>query len=150
MASSDGGTASKPNFIQGNLAELPGALLPLTSIDQWAIWHVGSVSENGHFGKIPYQPRHPRREANVKFPEQWATYQEALLAFQRGATDGGAEKAFPKGKPDGIGFLLAGTDIAAFDIDNCVDPASGVIAPFARALVAVASSYAELTVSGTV
>lgn len=52
MTSPNVGTASKPNLIQGNLAELPGALLPLTSIDQWAIWHVGSISENGHFGKI--------------------------------------------------------------------------------------------------
>ena len=57
--------------------------------------------------------------------------------------------AFETGKCDGIGFNLSGTDIAAFDIDNCRDPATGDIAPEAMAIVNRATSYTEMTVSGT-
>ena len=57
--------------------------------------------------------------------------------------------AFEAGQCDGIGFNLSGTDIAAFDIDKCRDPATGDIAPEAMAIVDRATSYTEMTVSGT-
>ena len=57
--------------------------------------------------------------------------------------------AFETGKCDGIGFNLSGTDLAAFDIDKCRDPATGDIAPEAMAIVDRATSYTEMTVSGT-
>ena len=57
--------------------------------------------------------------------------------------------AFEAGQCDGIGFNLLGTDIAAFDIDDCRDPATGDIAPEAMAIVDRATSYTEMTPSGT-
>jgi primase-polymerase (primpol)-like protein len=48
--------------------------------------------------------------------------------------------AFETGKCDGIGFNLSRTDIAAFDIDKCRDPARGDIAPEAMAIVNRATS----------
>ena len=50
---------------------------------------------------------------------------------------------------DGIGFALLNSGIAAFDIDDCRDPDTGVVHPWAQALVDAAGSYAEITPSGT-
>jgi predicted P-loop ATPase len=52
-------------------------------------------------------------------------------------------------KFDGIGFSIYGTDFAAFDIDNCRDPATGAVDPLAEELVARVGSYTEITPSGT-
>ena len=48
-----------------------------------------------------------------------------------------------------IGFCLLNSGYGAFDIDDCRDPASGAIDPWAEKLVARAGSYAEVTVLGT-
>ena len=56
---------------------------------------------------------------------------------------------FQRGGCDGIGFNLSATEFAAFDIDDCRDPATGGIAPEAMAIVDRATSYTEMTVSGT-
>ena len=69
-------------------------------------------------------------------PSTWGTYEQALAVFEAGQCDG-------------IGFNLPGTDFAAFDIDKCRDPATGDIAPEAMAIVDRATSYTEITVSGT-
>ena len=78
----------------------------------------------------------PSRYAKNNDPSTWGTYEQALAAFEAGQCDG-------------IGFNLLGTDIAAFDIDKCRDPATGDIAPEAIAIVNRATSYTEMTVSGT-
>src|SRR5262249_29951940 len=49
-------------------------------------------------------------------------------------------------KFDGIGFCLLGTEIAAFDIDDC---RTSAIYPWANDFVAKVGSYTEVTVSGT-
>ena len=78
----------------------------------------------------------PERYAKNNDPSTWGTYAAGLAAFEAG-------------KCDGIGFNLLGTDIAAFDIDDCRDPATGEIAPEAMAIVNRAASYTEMTASGT-
>ena len=80
--------------------------------------------------------RKPNRYAKNNDPSTWGTYEQALAAFEAGQCDG-------------IGFNLSGTDIAAFDIDKCRDPATGDIAPEAMEIVDRATSYTEMTVSGT-
>jgi AAA domain len=66
----------------------------------------------------------------------WSSHEHACTAFERGHVTG-------------IGFVLFDTDICAFDIDNCRDPATGEIDPVAMSLVNRANSYTEVTVSGT-
>ena len=48
-----------------------------------------------------------------------------------------------------VGFCLQGTDILAFDIDDCRDKETGALHPWAQALVERADSYTEVTPSGT-
>ena len=50
---------------------------------------------------------------------------------------------------DGIGFALQGSGIAAFDVDDCRNAASGELHPWASGLIARCGTYAEITPSGT-
>ena len=129
----------RPVPFQGDLRNLPEALAPLKATAELGVLAVRvevtrRASANGpsrHFSLS-----NPKRYAKNNDPSTWGTYEQALAAFEAGQCDG-------------IGFNLLGTDIAAFDIDNCRDPATGDIAPEAMAIVDRATSYTEMTVSGT-
>jgi hypothetical protein len=124
----------RPVPFQGDLRNLPEALAPLKQLPNWVCWRY--ELRKGKWTKPPRQPGDPKRYAKNNDPSTWGTYEEALAAFEAGQCDG-------------IGFNLLGTDVVAFDIDKCRDPASGDIAPEAMAIVDRATSYTEMTVSGT-
>lgn len=129
----------RPKPFQGDLANLPVELDPLKVKAHWVCWRW--EEERGAKGRVTlkkplYQPKHPRRQAKTNDPRTWGTYDEALSAFKAGSFDG-------------IGYCLTDSDFAAFDLDNCRDPATGQIAPWAKDLVDRAASYTEFTVSGT-
>ena len=118
----------------GDLRNLPDALTPLTSLPHWVVWRWETVK--GKRTKVPYRPDKPERKAKNNDPATWSTYAIALSAHE-------ARKA------DGIGFCLLNSGLAAFDIDNCRDPATGAIDPWAQQFVVQVNSYTEITVSGT-
>lgn len=127
---------SKPASHQGDLRRLPEPLAPLISRPNWVLWRwERTAAGNGEekWTKVPYQPN--RRKASTTDDATWSTYDLVIRAL-----DGGGF--------DGIGFCING-DIAAFDVDDCRDPGTGSIKPWARQLVADAKSYTEVTVSGT-
>jgi hypothetical protein len=69
----------------------------------------------------------------------WASFDAAWQAVQRGTCDG-------------IGLELKGLPqetLAAIDLDDVRDPASGVLLPWAAALVVQSGSYCEITPSGS-
>ena len=128
-----------PVPFQGDLRNLPEALAPLKELPNWVCWRWEWRIDKegvGKWTKPPLQPGNPKRHAKNNDPSTWGTYEQALTVFEAG-------------KCDGIGFNLLGTDIAAFDIDDCRDPATGAIAPEAMAIVDRAASYTEMTPSGT-
>jgi hypothetical protein len=92
------------------------------------------MKPGGKSTKVPYQACRPGVKASSTDPSTWSDYATAVAA---------AEHA------DGIGFVITNSDIAAFDVDDCRDPATGAIEPWTTALVARAGSYAEVTISGT-
>ena len=110
----------RPVPFQGDLRNLPEALSPLKQLPNWVCWRY--ELRTGKWTKPPLQPGNPKRYAKNNDPSTWGTYEQALAAFEAGQCDG-------------IGFNLLGTDIAAFDIDDCRDPATGDIAPEAMAIV---------------
>ncbi|KQT50072.1 hypothetical protein ASG52_08370 [Methylobacterium sp. Leaf456] len=85
---------------------------------------------------MPYQAARPGRHASVVDPTTWADYATAA-------------RAVAAGRANGIGFALHGSAFAAFDIDDCRDRETLEIADWALRLIERASSYAEVTVSGT-
>jgi AAA domain len=120
-----------------DLENFPAALEPLTKLKQWVTWK-WELTPKGKWTKKPFWGRHPKYPAAVTDPRVRSTFSAASFNLEK----------HEKGT-DGIGFVMLGSGMAAFDIDNCRDPTSGEIAPIALELVERANTYAEVTVSGT-
>jgi hypothetical protein len=121
---------SKPRSFNGDLHNLPAALAPLMTQQRWVLWRWARAKSK--WTKVPYQLNGAKAKNND--PTTWSSYDDVLKVVSRW---------------DGIGYCLQGGDVGAFDIDNCRDPESGTIDPWAMALVERAASYVEITVSGT-
>jgi hypothetical protein len=121
---------AKPETFCGDLRNLPNALASLIKHPHWVLWRWEKPKDK--WTKVPYQPNGWKAKNND--PKTWNSYDVVL-------------KAAPDF--DGIGFCLFNSDIAAFDIDHCRDPKTGVLDPWAADLVERVGSYTEITVSGT-
>ena len=121
----------------------PEALASLTCLPHWLLWKLEAVLDKDgkpklddkgkpKFTKKPYQTN--GRLAKSDDPQTWCDFDTAVRAAPNYS---------------GIGFALLNSGIAAFDIDDCRDRNSGVVHPWAVALVEAAGSYAEITPSGT-
>ena len=124
-----------PTTLAGDLRHLPSALAPLTAERRWVVWRWAWLPDWERWTKVPYQPHKPAAKARSNDPSTWGAYETALALVEAG-------------EADGIGFILHDSDIAAFDIDDCRDPQTGDIAPWAWTLIDAAASYTEVTVSG--
>jgi putative DNA primase/helicase len=107
---------------------IPGGL---KARPQWVVWKaVGDKSD-----KVPYSARTGRRASSTDLLT-WATFQEALQAYENG------EYA-------GIGFMFSSADpYTGIDLDNCVG-GDGEIALWALEIVRYFDSYIELSATGT-
>jgi hypothetical protein len=110
--------------------KLPDALSPLEVLPHWLVWKY-KTTKTGKPTKVPYQC--DGRNAKSTDPETWTTFKNAIAAAA---------------KYDGVGFCLLNSGIAAFDLDDCRDPMTGNVEPWAKALVESAGTYAEITPSG--
>lgn len=125
-------TSQSPN-LTGNAIDWkvpPVALEQMTAQHHWMLWKF--EQRGGKTTKIPYQASGPTAKANDQ--STWCDFDSAALVAHRYS---------------GIGFALLNSGIAAFDIDDCRDAATGDVHPWAQALVEAAGSYAEVTPSGT-
>src|SRR5262249_27252770 len=126
-----------PKTCCGDLADPPAALSPLIIRDQWVCWKWQRSSNGQRWTKPPFRADHPNQHAACNNAETWCT-------------DHPADAAVLAGKGHGIGFALAGTNIGAIDLDDCRDPDTGAIDPWALEILnAAPNAYREVTVSGT-
>jgi hypothetical protein len=116
------------------MTHLPQALDPLVALPHWVIWRKKKRGKSNKTTKVPYRAADPERLAASDNPDTWSDFATAVAA---------------SANADGTGFCLPNSNIGAFDIDDCRDPATGVIHPWAMALVERAGSYTEITPSGT-
>jgi hypothetical protein len=133
--------SAKPTTFNGNLANLPAALRPLTSKRQWLCWRWEErTNKDGStkWTKPPVRASDPSKYAKANDPTTWGTYQEALQAvYQQRA--------------DGIGFALFRTGLGAVDLDKCINP-TDALDQWAEDIIKEAfgvGAYVENTVSGT-
>jgi hypothetical protein len=112
--------------------DLPAALKPLIDKDNWLLWRWELNDKRTKWTKVPYQANGSK--ASSIDPQTWASYAKITAAFRGGGFDG-------------IGFALSG-DIAALDVDDCIDKETGQIQSWSRDLVARSGSYCEKTISG--
>jgi len=118
----------------GTVATLPKALAPMQATRRWLVWR-WETNDRGKRTKVPYRATDTSTKASSTDPATWGDYETArdvVLA----------------GRADGIGYSVHNDDIAAFDLDDCIDE-NGTIATWAWDLIDEADSYVERTVSGT-
>jgi len=129
----------KPRTYNGDLANLPAALAPLTEQRRWVNWSWdwrARKNGGGKWTKPPRQAHAPEQFAKSDDPATWGTYEQAL-------------DNVTAGRANGIGFALKGSNIGAIDIDHCVDPREDKLVSWAEQLHEEAAyAYQEVTVSG--
>jgi hypothetical protein len=105
----------------------------LLEYDQWVCWRM--QERKGKITKIPYNPI-SERPAKTNDPETWTDFKLAAEACE--------EYGF-----DGIGFVLTDLDpFTGFDIDNCINPKTGIVEEEAKKLIDQLNSYTEISPSG--
>jgi hypothetical protein len=125
---------AKPTNNSNDLRHLQKPLGIIIGLRNWVVWKW--EIKHSKWTKPPFIATASSNYAKNDDPSTWRSYNQACNAVENG-------------KADGIGFNLLGTSIAAFDIDKCRDPKTGVIHPFALEMVKRAKSYTEITPSGT-
>ena len=117
---------------------IPEVLRAYANEERWVVWNY--VVRKGKKTKPPYNPRRVRQPqtdyAKNDDPSTWGTLNEACAALERLTW------------LEGIGIELGGSDICAFDLDNC-RATTGRLHPWAEELVKKCNSYTEVTVSET-
>jgi len=109
----------------------------LTERPQWVCWRLELRGDKPT--KVPYTPGTERRASTTDLMT-WATFEEALAAYEAGSP------AY-----DGIGFVFCGADpFVGIDLDGCRDAESGEVAPWAQSIISrVQEGYVEASPSGT-
>ena len=103
----------------GDPANLPTALAPLTQQKRWVCWRWTWRPDQRRWDKPPLQASNPILPAKSNDPSTWGGYIEAVAMLKAGAADG-------------IGYMLAGSDLGAVDLDHCYDRDTGKIDAWAQ------------------
>jgi len=103
----------------------------MRAFPNWLLWRLEDRGK-AKPAKIPYSIH--GGAANVTVPATWATFDEALYAYQNGGYDG-------------IGFVFDNTPFIGIDIDGCYDE-QGTLSEEANNAWCIAQSYTEFSQSG--
>ncbi len=112
------------------------SLWELAERRQFVGWKYAPNPDGGKPKKPPINP-HTGKYANDTAPETWGTFAEA-------------ERAAIRYGLAGAGFVFTPEDpYAGVDLDNCRNPETGELEPWAERVVEAFDSYAEVSPSGT-
>jgi hypothetical protein len=115
---------------------LPSAIAPMAEHRRWVGWRWVTLPD-GKRDKPPFRGDFPEFNASTTKPNSWVAFDTAVAAMV-------------SGKLDGIGYVCADDASRVYvDLDDCRDPVTGEIAPWAQALVEECDSYTEITPSET-
>jgi putative DNA primase/helicase len=109
----------------------------LTERPQWVCWRL--ETRDGKPTKVPYTPG-TRRRASTTDLMTWATFDEALAAYEAG------ELPY-----DGIGFVFCSADpFIGVDLDDCRNLHTGSVEPWAQEIIDTfaGEGYVEASPSG--
>ena len=102
---------------------------------QWVAWKY--IERGGKPTKAPINPHNGNLAASTD-AATWGSFAEAIEACRHDASLAG------------VGFVFTPDDpYCGVDLDDCVDPATGQLKPWAASFVALLDSYAEVSPSGT-
>jgi putative DNA primase/helicase len=114
----------------------------LKALPRWVVWHYEEEvdEETGEVDWVKPPLRAGGGPASNTNPKTWATFPEALAAYERGGLDG-------------IGFVLHRKEgetggLVGIYLDHCYDAANGANAPWAWEIVKTLNTYTEVSPSG--
>jgi primase-polymerase (primpol)-like protein len=109
----------------------------LKALDQWLIWRYFWKADIGYWDKPPLDANKSGNAGKSTDPKTWATFAKALSTHQLGNLDG-------------IGIALTEKNgIIGFDLDDCRNPETSEIDPWALKIVEQVHTYWEISPSGT-
>jgi hypothetical protein len=109
----------------------------LRAFDQWLIWNYAWKPVEAYFDKPPLDANKSGNLGSSTKSSTWATFTKALNSYQLGHYDG-------------IGIALTDKNgIVGFDLDDCRNPETSDIAPWAKKIVEQVPTYWEISPSGT-
>lgn len=88
----------------------------------------------GKYGKVPIEPHTGRKASTTNFAT-WGTCAQALACAKQSNLGG-------------IGFVFTGSGYVGIDLDNCRDPETGFIEPWAQEIIDDCATYTEISPSG--
>jgi primase-polymerase (primpol)-like protein len=112
---------------------LPPALQCLAEQKHWVVWQLVQ-RKDGKPTKPPFRADAPSQHARSNDPSTWCDFATAMRTYTEGLCDG-------------IGFVLTGTDIVCFDVDDCRNRSIGTLHAFASYSLRCSCTYAEVTPS---
>ncbi len=116
---------------------LPDAIRELGTRPHWLVWRYVGRNYLKKPTKVPRRWDDPEKNASTANPATWTTMEAALDSWAR-----------HQNSVNGIGYVLSNdADLVMLDIDDCRDPYTEVLSPFAEDLVRRCQSYAEVTPS---
>lgn len=122
---------TRPTVLKPSLDAIPDVLKDRR---QWVVWQLRW--RRTRWTKIPLDPR-TMRPAKSNDVRTWSSFAEAAHRVRHDNLAG-------------IGFVFSAEDpYTGIDLDGCRCSADGVLAPWARELLAALDSYAEISPSGT-
>ena len=126
----------RPEVLRPDPKNVPAEL---KARDQWIGWKQERREDKegvGKWTKVPVDPN-SGRNARTNDPSTWGTFKQALDAQERYNLDG-------------IGVVFSEDDpYTGVDLDDCRDPVTGKLDPWAAAYVERLASYTEVSPTGT-
>ncbi|NMC34132.1 MAG: hypothetical protein GYA36_16985, partial [Veillonellaceae bacterium] len=108
----------------------------MREIPHWVCWRGEYRKDNPKLSKVPADPKTGRNASSTK-RETWGTFDQAHGHFNKSLT------------LCGLGFVFSEEDsLVGVDLDNCIDPATGIIKPWAREILDDLNTYCEISPSG--
>lgn len=114
-------------LIAGNIPE------DLAAFDNWVPWRW--EHRNDRWTKAPLNAATGKRASSTN-PSTWTTFESAVRYARRNALPG-------------VGFVFTDSPFAGVDLDDCREPETGHVEPWAAEIVATLDSYTEVSPSGT-
>jgi hypothetical protein len=106
----------------------------LSVIPRWVVWKW--EMRDGKKTKPPYSAKTGGKASSTD-PATWCEFAHALAAYRDGPYDG-------------IGLVVTDEDnLIGVDLDHCVNPDTGEVAPWAQSMVDLLQTYTETSPSGT-
>ena len=115
-----------------------GANIPpeLKAMRRWAVWKASWNDARQKYDKVPYNAQH--YGLSTRKVTEWSDFDSAMATLTLNPT-----------RYSGLGLVM--TDIkgvVGIDLDNCRDPNTGGLQPWAREIVQSMDSYTEISPSG--